>query len=239
MQELHAHLNGSLSRESLKTLAYNRNGFQTYFKPTETLDQVFSLFKTAHDLTDSVESLRLATEAVIEDFYNDKVIYLELRTTPRCTKEMTKREYVETVVKAIENNKKDINVKLLFSIDRRHDFKTSEEVLNIIVEMKEKYPDVVRGIDLSGNPNEGSFYEDIFLKARQNGLFITLHCAEVKNNEEAYRMLKFAPDRMGHCTYLNPNYGGSEVNWNLYKQLKIPIGIYASSFYSVKFKSFF
>lgn len=138
---------------------------------------------------------------------------------------MTKQEYIKTVVEAIENNKKDIKVKLLLSIDRRHDFKTSEEALNIIIEMKKKYPGIIRGIDLCGNPHEGSFYEDIFIKAKQSGLFIALHCSEIKNNEETYKMLQCAPDRLGHCTYLNPKYGGSEINWNLYKQLKIPIGI--------------
>lgn len=40
---------------------------------------------------------------VIEEFYKDNVIYLELRSTPRAVEGlMTKTEYLEAMVKAVE-----------------------------------------------------------------------------------------------------------------------------------------
>lgn len=193
-------------------------------KTERTLDECFQLFKVAHELTKTKEAVYLATKSVIKEFANENVIYLELRTTPREENGMTKEEYIESVVKAILESNSEITVKLLCSIDRRHTLETSMKSLEIIIKMKNKYPDIIKGLDLSGNPLEGNFFEELFSKAKSNGLFITLHCAEVKNDVEVLEMLKFQPDRLGHCTYLHPSYGGCKSNWQLYCSLKIPIG---------------
>lgn len=161
---------------------------------------------------------------VIDDFYNDNVVYLELRTTPKDTNKMTKAEYIESVVKAITENEKNIIVKLLLSINRNQTLQDSEQSLQTIIEMKDKYPDIIKGIDLSGDPKVGNFNEDLFLAAKKGGLLVALHCAEVQNNEEVQAMLKFQPDRLGHCTFLHPKYGGSQSNWETYCNLKIPTG---------------
>lgn len=196
-------------------------------KTEDALDRCFHLFKVAQELTKTKEALYLATESVIREFADDNVKYLELRTTPRQEIGMSKEEYIESVVNAILNcESNDIIVKLLCSIDRRHSLESSEESLDVIIKMKEKYPNIIRGIDLSGNPSIGCFPEKLFRKARSNGLFVTLHCAEVANDAEVLKMLKFHPDRLGHCTYLHPSYGGSESNWNLYRRLNLPIGKY-------------
>lgn len=230
-QELHAHLNGSLSSNTLRALGCSETSMAKYQelntileKTERTLDECFQLFRVAHELTKTKEAVYLATESVIKEFADDNVIYLELRTTPREEMKMTKEEYIESVVQAILDCKLEIIVKLLCSIDRRHSLKASEESLEIIIKMKKKYPDIIKGLDLSGNPLEGSFPVGLFEKARKNGLFITLHCAEVKNDAEVLEMLKFQPNRLGHCTYLHPIYGGCESNWELYCNLKIPIG---------------
>lgn len=193
-------------------------------KTERTLDECFELFRVAHELTKTKQAVYLATESVIKEFVNDNVKYLELRTTPRQEAEMSKEQYIESVIKAILNCDSNIIVKLLCSIDRRHPLKSSEESLDLIIKMKEKYPDVIKGVDLSGNPSAGCFPEELFKKAKDHGLFVTLHCGEVKNNEEVLQMLRFHPDRLGHCTYLHPNYGGSETNWDLYKSLNLPVG---------------
>lgn len=226
--ELHAHLNGSLTRTTLKNLGCQENIADSYqinhelHEPGKALSDCFKLFSIAHKLTNTAESVYYATETVIEDFCNDNVIYLELRTTPKSVNGMTKEEYIESVVRAIKSNKRAITVKLLLSINRSQSLQESEESLQVFVEMKGKYPDIIKGIDLSGDPKVGSFDENLFLKARNNCFQITLHCGEVQNNEEIERMLKFHPDRLGHCTFLHPSYGGTQANWDLYCKLKIP-----------------
>lgn len=55
-------------------------------KTEKTLEECFDLFKVAHKATNNPKNVYLATKSVIKDFYDDKVAYLELRTTPRAEK---------------------------------------------------------------------------------------------------------------------------------------------------------
>lgn len=62
----------------------------------------FSKFKYAHELTQTVEAVQLATELVIETFNKENVIYLELRTTPRPLQQSTTCEsYLRAVISSI------------------------------------------------------------------------------------------------------------------------------------------
>lgn len=137
---------------------------------------------------------------------------------------MSKEEYIEAVVKAINDTDLDIVVKLILSIDRQHDKLTSQESLNIIIRMKESYPEIIKGVDLSGNPSYGTFDTALFTYAKNNGLKTTVHCGEVKNDDEILKILSFKPDRIGHATFLHPNYGGSKTIWDQYELVHIPVG---------------
>lgn len=189
-----------------------------------SLEQCFTLFKIAQNATNTKESVYLATESVIKDFAKENVIYLELRTTPRAEESMSKEEYIESVISAIKNNTSDMTVKLILSIDRRHAPDVSNKSLDTIIQMKDKYPDIIKGLDLSGNPEMGIFDEELFTRARLNGLKTTIHCAEVKYDDEVEKILKFAPDRLGHATCLHPQYGGTQKNWDTYCEKNIPVG---------------
>lgn len=61
----------------------------------------FALFKTAHDLTQTPEAVRLATTLTLEEFDGDNVVYLELRSTPRASSNMTKEQYIQSMIEAI------------------------------------------------------------------------------------------------------------------------------------------
>ncbi|KAJ3648715.1 hypothetical protein Zmor_020494 [Zophobas morio] len=228
--ELHAHLNGSLSASILQKLGCSSEDILGYQKLTQQvfaqekrLQECFSLFKIAHNSTNNRKAVYEATKYVVEEFRADNVIYLELRTTPRREENMTKIDYIEAVVKGIQDAQEGIITKLLLSIDRGHDLKTSEESMDAIIKMKKKYPSIIKGVDFCGNPNVGSFNCSLFKQARDNGLFVTLHCAEVKNNSEVDQILRFEPDRIGHGTFIHPKYGGFQEGWTLYKQKIIPL----------------
>jgi adenosine deaminase len=57
----------------------------------------FHMFSIIHQVTDNVVTLRKLTSEVIEDFAQENVRYLEIRTTPRENPQtkMSKEEYVQ------------------------------------------------------------------------------------------------------------------------------------------------
>lgn len=73
-------------------------------------------------------------------------------------------------------------VKLLLSIDRRQGEAVAEHTLKLALDTRVKHPDLVVGLDLSGDPTAGAFanFLPTLLKAKQNGLGVVLHCGEVK-----------------------------------------------------------
>ncbi|KAJ8927654.1 hypothetical protein NQ314_019856 [Rhamnusium bicolor] len=228
--ELHAHLNGSLSEKTLKELGCldeSLSEFKKFLniinKTERTLDECFVLFNISQAVTSNKRSVYLATKSIIEEFADDNVIYLELRTTPRAEDGMSKEDYVTAVLKAIADKERDIIVKLILSINRGHDAADSQDSLYSILKMAKKYPDIIKGIDLSGNPYGGKFEEQLFRIAKENGLYTAIHCAEIRNDKEVEEILNFGPDRIGHATFLHPKYGGSQENWELYCRKIIPI----------------
>ncbi|KAH8359968.1 hypothetical protein KR093_009796 [Drosophila rubida] len=230
--ELHAHLNGSLSIESIKELAEKVYGQQSEefaemcerfisFEKGANLNDCFQKFAFVHELTSTPQGLDYATQLAIRDFARDNVMYLELRTTPKSNGNMTRRAYLETVISAIKRGTKqhEINVKLLPSINRSEPVAVAEETVALATEIAQNEPDIVVGIDFSGNPNQGKFSEfaPVLETARKHGFKLAIHCAEIDNPVEIREMLKFGMSRCGHGTYLG-NSGFAHM-----KQYNIPI----------------
>jgi len=102
-------------------------------------------------------SMLQVTKDVVEEFANDNVKYLELRTTPRDVPatHMTKSSYIESVVAAINtavSSEKDIIVRLLLAFDRQMSLTDIDETLKLAKSYASRSDGVVVGLDLSGNP---------------------------------------------------------------------------------------
>ncbi|XP_011157608.2 adenosine deaminase-like protein [Solenopsis invicta] len=238
--ELHAHLNGSLSVNILRNLCIMNHSkvaseYQDLVNITNfsSLSECFKIFDIAHALTSSPQTVFTAACDVIKEFYEDNVIYLELRSTPRAVKDvMTKVEYLQAIIQAIEVSKSkfpQILVKLLVSINRKEGFESAEENINLAIEFREKYPEYVVGIDLSGDPTRGDLFLELLEKSRKVGLKITVHCAEVPNEVETNNILKFKPDRLGHCTCIHPSLQGSQQLFDMLLESKIPVELCLTS----------
>ncbi len=124
---------------------------------------------------------------------------------------ITKANYIDAVLQGIREFQSakmtatpSMLVKLLLSIDRREDAHASMETVRLAIHHASQNSPVV-GIDLSGNPTVGCWetWLPALTAARDAGLCITLHCAEVVNPEETRAMLEFVPDRLGHMCCLN------------------------------------
>ncbi|XP_012251017.2 adenosine deaminase-like protein isoform X2 [Athalia rosae] len=245
--ELHAHLNGSLSPGTLLKLnaLHNLNGndgdadrSERQLQPMELGDQnsleaCFKMFSIAHELTSAPEYVRIATEHVIREFHDDNVIYLELRSTPRAIQGgMSKKEYIEAIIDAIrasEVSYPKIMVKFLISVDRKRGYKDARENIQLGIELRKKYAKYVVGIDLSGDPTKESAFIELLHICREAGLKIAAHCAEVPNPVEVKDILNFKPDRLGHCTCIHPNLGGSKELLEMLLASNIPVELCPTS----------
>ncbi|XP_011494029.1 PREDICTED: adenosine deaminase-like protein [Ceratosolen solmsi marchali] len=232
--ELHAHLNGALSKKTLDDLYKMK-----YPEKTDTceafnfasLKEVFEVFNIVYSVTTTPEAVFIATYNTIKEFYEDNVIYLELRSTPRAENGMTKTEYVLAILKAIETcqtEKIDIIVKLLISINRKQGYKAAKENIHLAIDMCKEYKNIV-GIDLSGDPTKGEAFIELLYQARKAGLKIAAHCAEVANEVECMNILKFKPERLGHGTCIHQHSNGSERLYQTLLDSKIPVEICLTS----------
>lgn len=98
----------------------------------------------------------------------------------------------------------NILVKLLVSINRRESLESGAENVNLAIKYRQLYPQVVCGVDLSGDPTSKEFgdFRSMLTIARENGLKLALHCGEIDNENEISEMLTFGMDRLGHGIFV-------------------------------------
>ncbi|CAI5440939.1 unnamed protein product [Caenorhabditis angaria] len=230
--ELHAHLNGSISIATIGKLL-KIEGRSNIVIPTDfvlkqptTMEEVFKMFPLIQKLTEKPENLRIAVEDVMREFEEDGVVYLELRTTPKCTEFMSKKEYVDVILEAIRRleDRRKMKTRLILSIDRRQNIEEAEETAKIAIDDDSG---LIVGIELSGNPIlDGTKFIPTLQKARNSNLGISIHLAEVEENtQEIMDFLIFRPDRIGHGTFLHKN---SEFV-RIMRDLRIPLEICLTS----------
>jgi len=117
--------------------------------------RIFPLFSNyIYRLCNDVPTIKYSTNAVLQGFDNDGVVYLELRTTPREFKEtgLTKVQYIEAVLDCINDyNASSSSMKafLILSIDRRDTPEKAQECINLATRYQGRG---VVGVDLCGNP---------------------------------------------------------------------------------------
>ncbi|XP_051239060.1 adenosine deaminase-like protein [Dicentrarchus labrax] len=223
--ELHAHLNGSVSSQTIEKLIVRKPHLNIEHSMTaigkgqrRTLDECFQVFKVIHQLVDTEEDILMVATDVIKEFAADGVKYLELRSTPREEKNtgLSKKGYVETIIKAIQqckNEGEDIDVRFLVAIDRRNGTEVAMETVKLAEEFMLSSGGLVVGLDLSGDPTVGHGKDLLpaLQRAKNCGLKLSLHLSEVRSQlEESDLLLNLPPDRIGHGTFLHPEVGGSQ-----------------------------
>ena len=172
-----------------------------------TLKSAFEIFSIVGKVVNNLDVLQRITREIIEDYYKSNTCYLELRTGPKEFGDNTMEDYLDAIISVFEECEEDfpnISVRLLLSINRSLPMESNIKVFELakkyIVENKCKY---IAGIEFSGNPNSNSFadyVDSIFQPARDLGIKISVHVAEIKDHdEETDAIFKFKPERLGHC----------------------------------------
>ncbi|XP_076465708.1 N6-Methyl-AMP deaminase-like [Babylonia areolata] len=238
--ELHAHLNTCFDSHTLQQLVARKaqsnmevNTWSLNIADYRDMEESFNIFKLIHKVVDDEEAVYKLTVGVLRHFAAENVKYLELRSTPKeiPATGMTRELYVRTMLRAIhdcQGEQLDIVVYLLLSIDRRQGVEVAQKTVDLAEKFRQETDGLVVGIDFSGDPAVGNAadYIPVFLSAKEKGLKVASHLAEIASFEETLAVLKQAPpDRIGHGTFLHRHqscHGFEEIE-NIVTNRKIPI----------------
>ena len=120
--------------------------------------------------------------------------------------EMSTDIYVQTIVEAIERHNavsSKMNAYLILSIDRRNTVARAMEVVDLALKYQSRG---VIGVDLCGDSLCGdiSIFRSAYVKAKENGLHITLHFGEEPScMPELMTLLSYNPTRLGHLLFIS------------------------------------
>ncbi|TGZ85132.1 putative adenosine deaminase [Ascodesmis nigricans] len=222
--ELHAHLTGSISRQTLHEIWKQKKERDPAFEMVDPLLEIpvgkvdydletfFPLFtRYIYNLCNDLLSVHYSTHQVLTSFESSGTCYLELRTTPRAfpATGMTAEEYVSAVLDAIDEYSRRPETKmvtrLILSVDRRDTLEKAMATVQLAVKLRERG---VVGVDLCGDPMKGdiSLLHPAFTLAKSSRLGITLHFAEIPyppTPTELQTLLSFQPDRLGHVIHVS------------------------------------
>jgi adenosine deaminase len=209
--DLHRHMEGSLRLDTLAEVArehgidlpsYNIEELRPYVQFTDDVPD-FHVFMSKMELLrrfySAAEAVdRIAYEAVA-DAAHDTSQSLELRFSP-AGKHLSPEIVMSHVVNGVRRASREhaIQVRLLVTIVREFGVKVAEEVLELATAYREQG---VVGLDLAGHEENhaGAPFADIFQRAREAGLHVTIHAGEVggpDNVREAIEVLD--AQRIGH-----------------------------------------
>ncbi|KAG6326227.1 hypothetical protein ID866_12862, partial [Astraeus odoratus] len=226
--ELHAHLNGSIPSQTLLELfesiplsAATNNEIAGTVEGLRTglvlgdISEAFPLLHAIYALTSTPSALSRVTRDVLDAFLKSssgpphgftytpalECTYIEIRSTPRATTQMSRYTYLRTVLDEIEKYPPD-QAALIVSIDRRMAEADAAQCVDLAIALKAAEGRRVVGWDLCGGPHKGDIatFEKHFRRGKEAGLGVTLHIAE------SLALLDWRPDRLGHATFLSDEH---------------------------------
>lgn len=203
--ELHLHLDSSLSYDVVQKLdpAISEKEFRDSFvAPAKCHDLKDYLTRVARqvDMLQTRESLKLATEGLIQKLEDDNVIYAEIRFAPllHIRKGLKPEKVVEIILDTFEVSSTKIRLNLILCNLRNFSNEQNMQTARLVNQFKN---DRVVGLDLAGDEKGFSLKEHInaYEYALNHGLHRTAHAGEAcgpHSVRETLNLLK--PARIGH-----------------------------------------
>ncbi|EZA59882.1 hypothetical protein DMN91_001123 [Ooceraea biroi] len=207
----------------------------------DTVDKAWSKFNSIFMFMRSWLSYRPVYEdhlyRGLQEFYNDNVMYVELRSTLSPLYELDGRTYGPVEVAQIHKNVADrfvrdnpdfIGMKLIYAPVRAVDAQTVDYYLKTMVQLKRVYPEFVAGFDLVGQEDKGKPLIEFVnkLNAVDPEIRFFFHAGETNWNGESTDLNLFDAfllntKRIGHGYALTKH----PLLWNFVKQLGIAVEI--------------
>lgn len=212
--ELHRHLDASIRPETLVECVASR-GLEVPFKTAEDVRKSFWLTKQMGSLKEVLDCFklfqhilhnetvleRIAFEAV-EDAHREGINNIELRYSPTFTCEYSGLSWEQAhnaFLRGLKRAEADTGVKagLICIVSRGFGLKLAEETIDFAVSNK----NTLIGVDLAGL-EEGfpcRLYKDMFRKAHDAGLPVTIHAGEASGPENVWEAIDLlGAHRIGH-----------------------------------------
>ena len=207
--DLHLHLDGSLSLESVRDLAKMQNipvesDDEKLLKMLQVgpdckdLNEYLEKFAFPGSLLQKPEAITRSIENLRKELKDQGLLYAEIRFAPQLhlLKGLTQRQVVEAAVEGLKSDgvKAELILCCMRGVGNR------EENLETVRLTAEFLGKGVCATDLAGAealfPNPG--FEDLFALARELNVPYTIHSGEALGPESVYQALDFGTKRLGH-----------------------------------------
>ena len=206
--DLHLHLDGSLSMETIKHLAKTQNiaipsdvelkKMLSVPKDCADLNEYLDKFRFPLSLLQTKEAITYATYALCEELANQGLMYAEIRFAPQLhtNNGLSQTEVVRAVIKGAMKSKLHTNIILCCM---RGNNNRKENVETVIV-AKKFLGKGVCALDLAGA--EGLYktktFDYMFRCATCSDIPMTVHCGEADGPDSIKSAVKWNPRRLGH-----------------------------------------
>lgn len=208
--ELHLHIGGSWPLKYLEEIAQP----QEFADLCAMLDKIqdvvdyhdaFQVFGLIGKIVNSEERIEKGVTALCKDLAQDNVTYAELRTGLKDFGHGLEG-YLTAVLKGMSEGTRETPLKagLILSLRRDTNLSISEQTIDLAIKYRNKG---VIGIDVSGDSiqGDGSAIFAALIRAKENGLPITLHIGESEKETPEQQMKELytiQPTRIGHGVHL-------------------------------------
>lgn len=207
--DLHLHLDGSLSLESVRDLAKMQNipvepDDEKLLKMLQVgpdckdLNEYLEKFAFPGSLLQKPEAITRAVENLRKELKDQGLLYAEIRFAPQLhlLKGLTQRQVVEAAVEGLKAD--GVKAELILCCMRGD--RNREENMETVRLTAEFLGKGVCATDLAGAealfPNPG--FEDLFALAQELKVPYTIHSGEARGPESVYQALAFGTKRLGH-----------------------------------------
>ena len=206
--DLHLHLDGSLPLSTVKKLI-KLNGMEELSdlelnellacsNDNHDLNEYLKKFEFPLSLLQTKDSIKLAVKDLLDNLYNDGLIYAEIRFAPQLhlTKSLTQDMVVEAAIEGLKESKLKSN--LILCLMRGNDnYKLNKDTIDVANHYLGKG---VCAIDLAGA--EGLYptasFKDLFLYASSLNIPFTIHAGEADSYKSVNDAIAFGAKRIGH-----------------------------------------
>ena len=214
MFDLHLHLDGSLSEQDFIYLA-KKDGVDlgkdfpnSIYVPADcpSLEEYLTRFDLPLLLLQTKENIEYSFMSLTKRLNSLGYLYSEIRFAPLLhkQKDLSMKEIVAAALKGVEKGMQGskIIVNLILCTMRHASFQENMETIEVANSFKGTR---VVAVDLAGAEamHPSSYYAEIFAKAREYGLNITIHAGEATGSDEIMMALDNGAMRIGHGVHLS------------------------------------